>query len=543
MASSSSSNSRTSKLAEDVFGALCSNSDVVRNKVEDDQKGWDFFVQYPAEPSDLPADLRPPERECLVQVKSRRKAVRSWKLKLTNALRYANSDLPCFVVLFIFDRGTLLPKTVYAQHFWSDQIRGALATARQAHLDGKAELHKIDFEITFSDADRCEASELVDKIADIIDGVGAAYPAEKRNLRKTAGYEDVAAVGNFTLKVDRNSEDYVDMLLGRRPASVSDFEIRDRRFGLEGPVLATMGPGEITFTPEPTGECQVVIGQRLSGADIALSGKIYTVPLENIPPERRKARVAAGPLELILRYAGHQEAHIDCDMSEPLDMQAALNAASLLSWGGVDPLQVAVWVDGRCLVQGRLTLTETNGAGYWRRLRQVIQRLLTFMPAERWQPQGHFSLLDMMQGLDGLAKFAGLVSGGVTVGYEGVPPEDFSLLETMTDYLGCHWVEMDHVSALAVIAAPIEVASRPGGADVRLGVSELIHRAVLVGPVDQHRTYIEKIWRDACDGLGNDHTLFCEPDFKAFAALKARAEAEVEANRSEVNPSDSAPLP
>lgn len=520
MPSSSSTQSRTSQLAEDLFGAYCSNADVVRNRVEDDQKGWDFFVQYAAEPSELPPDLRPPERACIVQVKSSRRSVRTWSLKLTNALRYANSDLPCFIALFILKPGQLEPKAIYLKHFWKDEIRGTLAAARQAHVDGITELHKVKFDITFDKADRRTRDNLIAKIAEAIDGVGTAYPAEKRKLRDAAGYEDGVAIGKFTLEIDPTSEDYMDFLLGRRSATVADLTVIDNRFGQEGHVVTAVGQGEITFEPEPQAICQIVIGPRSGDDELSLTGQVYAVPLQDIPVERRKARIQAGPLELILRYAGRQEAHVSSDMSELLDLPAVLTASSLLSWGST-PLTTSVWVDGRCLVQGELTLREIGGASHWLRLREVAKRLLNFMPADRWPAQARFSLLDMMQGLSQVARFAGLVSGGVTLSYSDVPDEDVAALHEMRGYLGCHWVELDQVTAVAIVTAPIKASTRPSEAVVQLGDSKIVHRSVLVGTVDQHRSYIEMVWRKAYADLAAENTLLCEPDFEAFATLKA----------------------
>ena len=96
---------------------MCAEAGAICNEPKEDESGWDFIVGLPRSRLDsLSADMQPPHPPVLVQIKSHEGKSRRITLKLSNALIFAHSPLPCFLVLMILPpQGE--PK-IYALHFW-----------------------------------------------------------------------------------------------------------------------------------------------------------------------------------------------------------------------------------------------------------------------------------------------------------------------------------------------------------------------------------------------------------------------------------------
>ena len=92
---------RSGRPAQDEFKLLCSQRNITCNPSLEDDHGWDFIVEIQASGSDeLLADKVPAPRQVLVQDKSAKNKSAQTRIKLSNALKFAKTALPSFVVLF-----------------------------------------------------------------------------------------------------------------------------------------------------------------------------------------------------------------------------------------------------------------------------------------------------------------------------------------------------------------------------------------------------------------------------------------------------------
>lgn len=494
---------------------ICSAQNIVANRVEDDQRGWDFLLEYPAIDSDLPPDLRPTPHVCFVQVKSSQRAKRSWKLKLSNALRYAQSNAPYFVILMIFPPKALKPSKVYVQHFWTEQIREALAAGREAHLDGSSALHAIDFPISFAEHEASAPEDFVSKITDILDRIGPSYVAQKRQLLSTLGYEEGAAIGRFRLGEGVQPEAFVDMLLGRGDVEVEGFELQDKRFDLLGPSLVPATNGRISVLIEPKSECSIVITGPKGTEPVRLVGGVYSPGLPGLPTELQKLRILAPPLDLIVRPSGTQEATLTHDGSEPLEILDLYRRSAIWSWSDRGDVSLEIWAHGRLIINGELQLSGARGAAYWRRLHQALRRLLDFAPADLWPASARFKVVDMMEELDDLAKFAGMVTEpGVEVKIGEIPSGKEDMLNDCRRFLAGHWMQLDEVTLYAVVMSNIdEVKAKDSKGIVKLGRPTVLRRAVLPGPASDHENYILSTFDAVCKTEGGPDVLYMRPAF------------------------------
>ena len=189
---------RLPQWAEKYFGTLCAAEGVVCNKAEEDESGWDFHLEFPQQPHSGPPDMHPARKTAYVQVKStRRRDGLVCRVKLSNALRAAQSPQPWFIVLVVADAGNE-PTSVYALHIWDGLIRRSLKAVRRAHNEGKA-LHKRYFTIQFNAADE-RSNHLLSWMHQAIAAVGPDYEQQKKSIFQTVGYEESYGIVHVTFE-------------------------------------------------------------------------------------------------------------------------------------------------------------------------------------------------------------------------------------------------------------------------------------------------------------------------------------------------------
>jgi hypothetical protein len=94
------------ELGEIELKRWCAQVGLTANKVENDSKGWDFFVEFPLishTKQTLPLDLTISPLKCLIQVKTTDKIRQNIKIKLSNWIHLIKNPLPSFFMIFEFD--------------------------------------------------------------------------------------------------------------------------------------------------------------------------------------------------------------------------------------------------------------------------------------------------------------------------------------------------------------------------------------------------------------------------------------------------------
>jgi hypothetical protein len=201
---------RLPRYAETELQRLCAKAGALCHSVDEDESGWDRLVEFPEKELLGPADTRPPRAVAYVQVKSVEKGALTCRVKLTNALRAAQSPQPWFIMLVTGEMREQ-PSRIYAVHVWEELIRRTLKAVRRAHNEGRS-LNKSSLTIRFSQGDE-KGDGLVQWMQDAIDAVSPDYEAAKRAINRTAGYEDGYGDAALTIEAD-NEEEILKNLLG-----------------------------------------------------------------------------------------------------------------------------------------------------------------------------------------------------------------------------------------------------------------------------------------------------------------------------------------
>lgn len=287
---------RVDRHAEHHFASLCVAAGAACNKSEDDRHGWDHIVEIPP----VPHPYRPPDRQprlitVLVQVKSTKTNVPTARIKLSNALKAIQSDLPCFIVLFSYSD---ISTTVYAKHVWLDLMERTLKRARQAELHGFNSLHKQQLSISFGENDRIEESDLVAWIQDTVSAIGEDYASKKIQMRENCGYETGRYIATLTLGPLEHAQQIVDHEIGLLDSlPVTNFVLHEERFGIQSihPEFSSL-KGRIQIQRETTREAILVVSNQ-RGERFELSADVRIPSLVSIEHEAFKVRVQAGVLD------------------------------------------------------------------------------------------------------------------------------------------------------------------------------------------------------------------------------------------------------
>jgi hypothetical protein len=214
---------------EKRFEMLCSDANITCNRSIEDDHGWDKLIEFPARTIPfLAIDMQPEHVMAAVQVKTTETASRSISLSLSNALRYAKSSVPHFIVMVALDG----PEPRYfARHVWGPLLAEWLKAGRQADADGLIATNKRKLTMTFGPEDeRSEA--LLAWIRDEIEAVQAPYAAIKKAIVDTIGFENGHGVGQVTFALE-GEDDMLDFQLGLRPyLEASRFIFTSERFGI-----------------------------------------------------------------------------------------------------------------------------------------------------------------------------------------------------------------------------------------------------------------------------------------------------------------------
>ena len=420
---------RLPQWAEKYFGTLCAAEGVVCNKAEEDESGWDFHVEFPQQPLAAPADLHPARNNAYVQVKStRRRDGLVCRVKLSNALRAAQSLQPWFVVLVVADAGNE-PTSIYALHVWETLIRRSLKAVRRAHNEKKA-LHKCDLAIRFNSADE-RGDHLLSWMHQAIDAVGPDYNQQKKSILQTAGYEEGYGIVHATFE-PTTADEILENFLGLGGGiPVSRLVYTPARFGILSPEPELdAGPGVFHVTPKPLAVCEIRLRGPGTAAPMVLSGHIYSPAIPDLPFEQRRFRFSADFLEIVWSPSGKAKFRINFDGREKKDLLSIDNFSTLIEWCETGPVEAQIWLDGKRAICGPLPLGRLNIVLDWSKVAKIV-RLLRLIAGPLEHSHIQLSLADLSSAARDLIAFQQLVeapSSRVEFEPSSETPSEFSSL-------------------------------------------------------------------------------------------------------------------
>jgi hypothetical protein len=384
---------RTPKLAELLFEQFCNAAGAVANRVADDQNGWDLIVEFPQPQTDRPADTTRPAATCLVQIKSSVRPSASYRLKLSNALRFARHALPCFVVKVDFKADGKSPDRWYLQHFWHDQIKTSLKAVREEHAKGNDGLNRHILSFKLNEAEKMEQDALFQKMLETIATI-PDYAIAKSTYAEKVGYENGAGTGKFSLRGDAALQTLIDAMTGFTDGvEVENFTFTPARFGIpERKPLEGRTNAKLKVTSKPVATSDITLFCPDRSEQVQLPAEIYSPGMPGLPKELRRMRIHTSIFDMAVSpFSNDDKADGDVKISFDFDSAYALphlcDTATVFGWLQKGAVEFEMWFDGRRTLEGHLTATIPTGAPSWSALAFVLKRLRDFVPAPQ-QPKG-----------------------------------------------------------------------------------------------------------------------------------------------------------
>jgi hypothetical protein len=289
--------------AEATFEALCAAHGATCNKATEDERGWDYFVQFRRRKiTGLPLDMGPVADQCLVQIKSNKGPLKGATIKLSNALEFALTDLPAFVVLFHYDSAGH-PRSTHILHVWQQEIERILKRVRELDTKGENDLQRHRILFAASGMIRVVDGDLIPFIEKTIHSHAPTYSDKKRLISRNVGFDETGIVGNIAFPAGLKIDELVDMQIGLRDRiDTANFTARTKRFGLVARLPMIEAAGAISMRSHPR-DCILRVSSEPSGREISLPSQIFGPAIPNLPRHHLKFRVTAPFMELVCKAA------------------------------------------------------------------------------------------------------------------------------------------------------------------------------------------------------------------------------------------------
>ena len=451
-------NQRSGRPAQDEFKLLCSRSGITCNPSLEDDHGWDFIVEIPAPASDnLPADKVSSPRQVLVQVKSTKDKLAKTRIKLSNALKFAKTDLPCFIVLFQYKKGKR--QHIYARHFWKALMERSLKRGRIASRDGKPTNQSM-VSISFTDEDE-HSSDLIDWMTDTVNAFPVLYGKDKLELADNLGYESKSYRGELSIGPVKGVEEIIDHMLGLTESlPVTDVKLIDSRFDIDAPAPIYEGAsGRVTLRPNFSKECTLVL-QAPEYEPISFPATIRLPAIPGLPPDKLKILIETWLFNVIINHPGEIGLTLQVEdfLNSKLPLARLNEFARLLSWES-DSISIKAVEDGLPLFSFRGNINSDLDKELFCNVAKITEELLDIQ-SHAGAPTVQISPTDILNSSKTLSALYGILTAeDMKLALELVSEWEYG--DSISHIIGYIDVAVGGYTFLVIFDAPVSMQLAP----------------------------------------------------------------------------------
>jgi hypothetical protein len=271
---------------ESKFTNMCDLADLMCNKSNRDETGWDFLIEFPmtAPRHDLTLDQRAPVI-CHVQLKTTAVTHRSRvSLKLSAVERLAKNVHPTLIVVFVA-RPDGEVSSAYVIHLLDAPLAHILERLRRAHARGKLDVNRLSLTFDYRQIGtqfEVTPEGLRNALTQACGADSALYVKQKQAQLDELGYGEDRYYGEASFTV-RGPGHLNEILWGRAPLIPEQYSIYENRFGIRIPLGEPSFPqaDQILFEPPVAGVCKIAIhGPSLSlpatfSADVLMAPRVF----------------------------------------------------------------------------------------------------------------------------------------------------------------------------------------------------------------------------------------------------------------------------
>lgn len=292
-------NARLGAIGEAFFEQLCHEGNITPNKVQFDDKGWDFFVQLPQSSAN-----------CLVQVKTTRNSQRV-PVKLANWRRLVLCPLPAFFFVVVTNKARK-PVGGYLLHVDESMERDVYSRPGDGTLDLRwSEDHALG---------ELAGASLRTSIESAVASDFLVY-AEKKANRLQSYRSETVTITMPDLPEDELSVLLADFAVGiTQSLKVKRIESVPNEFGKAGAPKRFDEPS-VQITPPSCGTTSVTLRNIDKGELITLEMEsYYSERMFRLPRRFQKTRFVAGPLAVVVSTTDTGDTRISWSFNLPDSM-------------------------------------------------------------------------------------------------------------------------------------------------------------------------------------------------------------------------------
>lgn len=334
---------------EKLFDLKCSEEGVTCNGSTEDDYGWDKLIEYPPRLVPFAAiDMQPGRTVAAVQVKTTTGSSRSVPIRLSNALNYARSPIPHFVVMIVIGDGE--PK-FFCRHVWFPLVAAWLKAGREADARGVTSPNRETITVAFSPEDE-RGSALLSWIRSEIEGIDGPYAAVKEEFIRTVGFEEGRyGVGNVTFALEHPGE-LIDIQLGLKTrVKASTFTYTSERFGIRAS-KPEIDERDLLIELTPEGRPGAIRLEFPDGGNLVLPATLYSAEDGRKSALRAKARV----LDVVLGPSQRFKANAHLNYTDRVKLVELCAFARMQSVGPKAPVELSIELNDGVHDMGSITM-------------------------------------------------------------------------------------------------------------------------------------------------------------------------------------------
>jgi hypothetical protein len=273
------------------FEQLCVSAKLIANKSTRDRTGWDYIVEFPNEPnSSERLDDRPARAEIKAQIKTVKITTNSIRLRLSAAERLAKYPQASFIFVLTMAEDQRF-KEIFVIHVMDEILEQILKSLRineeRNALNINQKYINIDFR-KFGKAIPVDHENLRNSIEFCCGPNVKKYIENKHHQLESLGYGEFRYTGKITILAD-SPDEMLDVMLGVKPARITDFTMQEIRWGISLPTMPTFTEGTVKFLPKPMNS---KIQLRNKAESLNLQAKALLPAAKVLLPEFQRARIS-----------------------------------------------------------------------------------------------------------------------------------------------------------------------------------------------------------------------------------------------------------
>ena len=277
------------KLGESTLRTWTAQVGITANKSDEDETGWDFFVELPPDDARVAEFKIPLDREsfplkCLVQVKSTDHHPGRREVKLDNWVRFVKDPHPAFFLVLEFDFQDSCQRA-FLVHVDEHYIRRVLKRLRELDPGKRSLLHKFKLYFKYDESDALpslDGNGLEQALRCQVGDSSEQYAVKKLETVRNVGYEEGGWRLHFSTPVPSSdpadiAEYLVDFTLGLVPTlDVTQGQITDVRFGIEAlEPTEVLRDGRLELDRKPAGKGTIILRTLEGKRELRLSTDVY----------------------------------------------------------------------------------------------------------------------------------------------------------------------------------------------------------------------------------------------------------------------------